>query len=91
MAVKRILRYLKGTMHYRLTLGKFDGTQDDVSVYTDADYAGDTLSRRSTTGLALRIGSSLITWASKLQKSVALSTAEGGLTQEALALDPAWA
>jgi len=73
-AVKRIMRYLKGTAHYRLQLG--GGTQVLLSGYCDADWAGDLDERKSTTGYAFYIGDGLVSWNSKRQPTVALSTAE---------------
>jgi hypothetical protein len=74
VAVKRIMRYLKGTAHYRLQLG--GGPQVLLSGYCDADWAGDLDERKSTTGYAFYIGDGLVSWNSKRQTTVALSTAE---------------
>jgi hypothetical protein len=74
VAVKRIMRYLKGTAHYRLQLG--GGAQVLLSGYCDADWAGDLDERKSTTGYAFYIGDGLVSWNSKRQTTVALSTAE---------------
>ncbi|MCV4733192.1 Ty1/Copia family ribonuclease HI, partial [Escherichia coli] len=46
------------------------------STYADADYAGDVDSRRSTSGLVVKMGTGAISWASKLQPVVTLSTTE---------------
>jgi hypothetical protein len=73
-AVKRIMRYLKGTAHYRLKLG--GDAQAKLSGYCDADWAGDLDERKSTTGYAFYLGGGLISWNSKRQPTVALSTAE---------------
>jgi hypothetical protein len=72
-AVKRILRYLKGTLEMSL-LVKPEST--DVVGYSDADWAGDTDTRRSTTGNIFKFGGTPICWKSKRQPTVALSTAE---------------
>ena len=72
-AVKRILAYLKGTVHMELT---FQGTLSDLIGYTDSDWAGDTATRRSTSGYVFNIGSAAISWSSKRQATVALSTCE---------------
>ena len=72
-AAKRILRYLRGTSGRPLILG---GKSDLKLVgYCDADWAGDHDDRRSTTGYLFVLGG-LITWKSRKQKTVALSTAE---------------
>jgi transposase InsO family protein len=73
-AVKRIMRYLKGTAGYRLKLG--GGTEVLLSGYCDADWAGDLDERKSTTGYAFYIGDGVVSWNSKRQQTVALSTAE---------------
>lgn len=73
-AVKRILKYLKGTTGYGL---KFNRNQEQhVRVYSDADYAGDTDTRRSTSGVVVKFGSGTISWSSQRQHAVALSTTE---------------
>ena len=74
-ALKRILRYCKGTLDFGIVLG---GTQDTPLLvgYSDADWANCPDSRRSRTGYVFQIGSGCITWNSKKQPTVALSTAE---------------
>ena len=73
-AVKRILRYLVGTTNLGLWYKK--GTSCDVISYCDADFAGDIVERKSTSGCCYFLGKSLITWTSKKQNTIALSTAE---------------
>lgn len=51
--VKRILKYLKGTSRYGLYFKC--GSDSKILVYSDADYAGDTETRRSTTGYVLKL------------------------------------
>ena len=74
-AVKRIFRYLVGTTNLSLF---YKISQDFRLVgYCDADYARDKVERKSTScGCCHFLGSSLISWASKKQNSIALSTAE---------------
>jgi hypothetical protein len=72
-AVKRILRYLKGTIDMELT---FRGELSDLTGYTDADWAGDHGTRRSTSGYIFHIGSGAISWSSKRQATVSLSSCE---------------
>lgn len=73
-AVKRILRYLKGTHTFGLWYSR-DSTLDLVG-YSDADFAGDRIDRTSTSGICTFLGNSLVSWSSKKQNSIALSTAE---------------
>eukprot|EP00873_Tetraselmis_striata_P007827 jgi/Tetstr1/428091/TSEL_018146.t1 len=74
-AAKQVLRYLKGTKTLRLTFsgGKADGL---LHGYCDADWAGDVVLRRSTTGFVFMLGGAAVSWKSQLQATVALSTAE---------------
>lgn len=72
-AVTRILRYLRKTADYALV---FRGTLNELAGYSDSDWAGDQSTRRSTSGFLFSIGSAVISWSSKLQPSVALSTCE---------------
>jgi hypothetical protein len=72
-AVKRILRYVKGTLTLGLVLG---GSTNILVGYSDADWAGDLDTRRSRTGYTFYIGVGCISWMSKKQPTVALSTTE---------------
>ncbi|GKA68228.1 putative RNA-directed DNA polymerase [Tanacetum coccineum] len=73
-AVLRIIRYLKGTTGHGV-LFKQNGHLE-TQLYTDADWAGDKGDRRSTSGYLTLVGGNLVTWRSKKQKVVALSSAE---------------
>lgn len=73
-AVKRILRYLKGTPDFGLLYSCCD--QQDCSGYSDSDWAGDLNDRKSMSGYIFMLGGAGISWRSKKQTSVALSTAE---------------
>ena len=73
-AVKRIIKYLKGTKDVGLWYPK--GTNLYLAGYSDSDFAGCKLDRKSTSGTCHLLGESLITWQCKKQTSVALSTAE---------------
>jgi hypothetical protein len=75
LAVKRILRYLKGTVGYgcMYTRGEL---QPMLLGYSDSDFAGDVEDRRSTSGAVYFLGKSLVTWSSQKQKIVALSSCE---------------
>jgi len=74
VGVKRILRYLKGTLNLGLVL---DGSKGlTLTGYTDADYAGDIDTRCSTSGYLIKVGNSTCSWSSKKQRVVATSTME---------------
>jgi len=73
-AVKRIFRYLKGTTNLGLLYKK---SSDYMLVgFCDADYVGDRIERKSTSGNCQFLGENLISWASKRQATIALSTIE---------------
>ncbi|KAJ9539037.1 hypothetical protein OSB04_031770 [Centaurea solstitialis] len=73
-AVKRIFRYLKGTPYYGLWYPK--GLGFELQAYSDADYGGCNMDRRSTSGHIQLLGNKLVSWASKKQQCVSTSTAE---------------
>lgn len=73
--VKRIIKYIKGTLGYGLEFKK-NNDLSRMKVYSDADYAGDLRDRKSTTGFLLQIGEGTIVWGTRKQKTVALSTTE---------------
>ena len=72
--VDRILRYLSGTTGQGVWMGCNGSTE--VVGYCDADWAGDRVDRRSTTGYCTFIGGNLVTWKSKKQKVISCSSAE---------------
>jgi hypothetical protein len=72
--VKIILRYLRHTRSVGLWYSK--GATFDLIGYFDSDYAGCKIDRKSTSGGCHLLGSSLVSWTSKKQNSVAVSTAE---------------
>ncbi|KAH9762966.1 hypothetical protein KPL70_001008 [Citrus sinensis] len=74
LAVKRIFRYLSGTIDIGLWYPR--GTHIDLTCYSDADFAGYKVDRKSTSGTCYILGHSLVSWFSKKQNSVALSTTE---------------
>lgn len=73
-AVHKVLRYLKGTIGQ----GIFYGVEDnfDLRGFSDSDWGGCPDDRRSVTGYAMFLGSSLISWKSQKQDIVSMSTAE---------------
>ena len=74
IAIKRIFRYLKGTPNLGLWYPKNNGF--DLIGYSDSDYAGCKIDRKSTTGSCQFLGGRLVSWFSKKQHSVSTSTAE---------------
>ena len=73
-AVKRIFRYLKGTVNLAL---KYEQSDSGALIgFSDADWAGDQDDRRSTTGNIFLLSGGAVSWLSKKQATVALSTAE---------------
>ncbi|KAI3681360.1 hypothetical protein L6452_36153 [Arctium lappa] len=74
IAVKRIFRYLNGTPNLGLWYPKDSGF--DLTGYSDSDFAGCKLDRKSTTGGCQLLGGKLVSWTSKKQNSVSTSTAE---------------
>ena len=75
LALKKVLRYCKGTIDDGIVLGGPNPLQILVG-YSDADWAGDLDTRRSRTGYIFTLGPSCVTWQSKKQTTVALSTME---------------
>nr|XP_020186428.1 uncharacterized mitochondrial protein AtMg00810-like [Aegilops tauschii subsp. strangulata] len=72
--VKRILRYIRGTMALGLIL--MASTSLEMVAYSDADWAGCPDTRRSTSGYCVYLGPSLISWSSKRQPTISRSSAE---------------
>ena len=72
--VKRILRYLKGTLDLGLHINKSSPTS--LTAYSDADWAGCPDTRRSTSGFCVFRGNNLVSWSSKRQVTVSRSSAE---------------
>lgn len=74
-ALKRVLRYIKGTAEYGLVY--LQGTGNYLlSGYSDSDHAGSVDDRKSTTGMAFYLNENLVTWVSQKQRCVALSSCE---------------
>jgi hypothetical protein len=76
VAVKRILRYLVSTPCFEIWYPK--GSTFDLIGYSDSNYARCKVDRKSTSGTCQFLWRSLVSWSSKKQTSVALSTAEAG-------------
>lgn len=76
--VKRILRYLKGTLNYGIVY-KSHSESAKLLVFSDADYAQDSKTRRSTSGVVCLYAGGAISWMSQKQRCVSLSTTEAEL------------
>ena len=72
--LKRILRYLKGTINMGLHIRKDQNLA--LSAYSDSDWAGCKETRRSTTGFCSLLGPNLISWSAKRQQTVSKSSTE---------------
>ncbi|KAJ9537899.1 hypothetical protein OSB04_030632 [Centaurea solstitialis] len=73
-ALKRIIRYIKGTLDYGLYL--YPSSPSQLISYTDADWAGCLDTRRSTSGYCVFLGENLIFWSAKRQPTLSRSSAE---------------
>ncbi|CAJ2642525.1 unnamed protein product [Trifolium pratense] len=74
-AVNRILAYLKSSPGKGILFSRHGHLA--IVGYTDSDFAGSKLDRKSTSGYLSFVGGNLVTWRSKKQKVVSLSSAEG--------------
>ncbi|GKA61861.1 putative RNA-directed DNA polymerase [Tanacetum coccineum] len=89
-AVKRILRYLHGTVEHGMLIRRSSGStlqaftdvlwkgnpDTSLEVFSDADWVGDSDDRRSTGGFAIYLGSNLISWTARKQRTVSRSSTE---------------
>jgi len=75
-AVKRILRYISGTLDYGCHYQRRRKEESLLIDYSDSDMAGDVDTRRSTSGVIFFLGNNLVTWQSQKQKVVALTSCE---------------
>jgi hypothetical protein len=72
IATKHVMRYLKGTIDYGLRYAS--DREISLQGFTDSDWAGSVADRKSTSGCCFSMGSTMISWFSRKQTSVALST-----------------
>ena len=86
IATKHVMIYLKGTIDFGLY---YDGSHEyRLYGYTDADWAGSVSDRKSTSGGCYSLGSAMISWFSRKQSSVALSTVEAEYIAACFAVKP---
>ena len=76
LAVKHLMGYIRGTLDHSLTYSPDPSCSEPFLTYSDADHGGCKDSGRSTGGYVVKIGSGAVSWCSKLQTVVALSTTE---------------
>ena len=74
IALKRIIKYVKITVEFGVWYSK--DTSDVLAGYSDADWAGNADDRKSTSEGCFYVGNNLVSWMSKKQNSISLSTAE---------------
>jgi len=74
LAVKHVFRYFRGTSKYRLVFCVNDSIDSPPIVYVDSDWAGDRTDRKSISGYTILLDGGAISWGSKKQSSVSLST-----------------
>ncbi|KAK9728660.1 hypothetical protein QE152_g17099 [Popillia japonica] len=78
MCLKRLLRYLKGTVAMKLI---YQRKEKDLPLvcYVDSDWASDLTDRKSVTGFVIKIYGNCVAWATRKQNCVALSSSEAEL------------
>ena len=74
IAAKKVLSYLKGTVNYGLMYS--DNCDVELTGYSDSDWARDIEDRKSTLGYAFNIQSEIVSWSSRKQPIVSLSSTE---------------
>ena len=75
-AVRKILRYLKGTLDYGLFYKKRKSERHELVGFSDSDYTGDVDDCKSTSGYVFLLSGAAVSWSSKKQPVVTLSTTE---------------
>jgi hypothetical protein len=79
-ALKRVIRYLKGTKDFKLTYGPEQATDDPFVTHSDADLGGNVDNSRSTAGFVISVGGGAVLWSSRLQRHTSLSSTESEYT-----------
>lgn len=75
-AAKHLCRYLQGTKDMKLTYAPDPNSKEMFTTFSDADHGGEEDSRCSTSGMVVKMGTGAVSWASRLQPVVTLSTTE---------------
>jgi hypothetical protein len=74
VATKHVLRYLQGTVRFGLRYVGGDGVR--LHGYSDSDWAGSAVDKKSTSGGCFNLGSVVVSWSNRKQTSVALNSTE---------------
>ncbi|XP_019191701.1 PREDICTED: uncharacterized protein LOC109186229 [Ipomoea nil] len=72
--LKRVLRYVKGTLHFGLHIRRSVSTE--LHAFSDSDWAGDPVDRKSTSSFAIFLGGNLVSWTCRKQKTMVRSSTE---------------
>ena len=83
MAVEHILHYLQGTVDFGLDYRQGDGVR--LAGYTNSNWVGCASDRKSTSGCCFGLGLAIVSWFSRKQQSVALSSTEAEYMAASLA------
>ncbi|WJX50083.1 hypothetical protein P8452_36436 [Trifolium repens] len=86
LAAKRILRYINGTVHYGV-LFPYSSNRETLELvgFSDADWCGDKIERKSTSGYLFKFQGAPVSWCSKKQSVIALSSCEAEYVAGSLA------
>ncbi|KIM61629.1 hypothetical protein SCLCIDRAFT_121591 [Scleroderma citrinum Foug A] len=76
LTVKHLLRYIKGTIDYSITYSPDSAQPETFIMFSDADHGGCKDTGHSTGGDVVKMGTGVVSWSSKLQNVIALSTTE---------------
>ncbi len=79
-SLQHVMRYISATKEHGLLFEKQQDEIIDLIGYSDADFAGDTTSRKSCTGYVIKLGTATIDWVSRTQRTVSTSTTEAEWT-----------
>ncbi|XP_058103507.1 uncharacterized mitochondrial protein AtMg00810-like [Magnolia sinica] len=83
-AIKHILHYVKGTLHFGLTFSAAPST--GLLAYSDADWAGCPNTQRSTSCYSIYLGDNLVSWSAKKQHTVSVPVANPSTVLSLLSL-----